>query len=166
MVAGRAVAPAAFIGGGFPVQGDKEEVQNAFEDHRWDELKFIQDTVHKVWSAYLIYFIWFHTGVYAALSFAMGTGPKTPTRNVVLVAVVVITASELLSMAVTIALAVYSKSALKRVEVIVREGNFHPGVNSQVLLPGHAIQVVAVTCILSFIVSTFACLYVALVSPA
>ena len=145
---------------------DDEEVPAAPEDRRWDELKFIQDSVHKVWSAYLVYFLWFHTAIYAALSYAMGTGPKTPTKEVMLVSVVIIAVSELLSITVTIALAVYSTRALRRVETIVREGNFHPGVDPRELLPGKFLQVVAATCIVSFVVSLGACLYVAFTSPS
>jgi magnesium-transporting ATPase (P-type) len=145
---------------------DDRQVQTAPEDRRWDELKFIQETVYKVWSAYLVYFLWFHTAIYAALSFAMGTGPKTPTRHAVLVSAFIIIVSELLSIIVSIALAVYSKRALRRTDAIVRDGNFHPGVDPRVLLPWQFLQVAAATCILSFIVSIGACLYVAFTGPS
>jgi hypothetical protein len=78
----------------------------------------------------------------------------------------IIIVSELLSIIVSIALAVYSKRALRRTDAIVRDGNFHPGVDPRVLLPWQFLQVAAATCILSFIVSIGACLYVAFTGPS
>ena len=43
----------------------------AAADRRWDELQLIQETLYKVWSAFLVYFIWLHTAVYRVVSFLM-----------------------------------------------------------------------------------------------
>jgi hypothetical protein len=125
--------------GGYYRMSDEKKTQAAANDRRWDELKFIQETVYKVWSAYLIYFLWFHTAIYAVVSYSMGTGAKVPSRSQVWAAATICIISEGLSIAVTIALGKYSKNALRRVSTIVDEGNFHSGLDPRIFVacPGH-----------------------------
>jgi hypothetical protein len=140
----------------------EEKPQVAVDDRRWDELKFIQETLSKAWAAYLLYFVWFHTAVYGAAAYSMGAGPKEPSRGLVWLAATVCVLSEGLTIAVTFALGKYSRNAVRRVKAIVDEGNFHSGLDPRILLPGQLLNVTAITCVVSLVMGACAFLFVAL----
>jgi hypothetical protein len=140
---------------------NNEISQSAVADRRWDELKFIQETLHKVWSAYLLYFIWFHTAVYGALSYLLGTGAKQPSKELTIVVATVCTISEILTIAVTVALGMYSRKVLRRADAIVKDGNFHSGLDAKIILPKQVLDATVPACILSFALAAFACLLTA-----
>ena len=131
------------------------------EDRRWDELKFIQETLYKVWSAFLVYFIFLHTAVYGGIAVLLkGGDPSPPPRDLVWATTAVIISAEALSIAVVIALGNYSKKALRRARTIVEEAHFHPGVDAGTLLPDKVIEVVSRTCLASFVIGALVSLYV------
>ena len=136
---------------------DEEKLK--WEDHRWDELKFVQETLYKVWSAFLVYFIFLHTAVYGAIAVLLKADPGPPPKDLVWVTTLVILSAEGLSIAVVIALANYSRKALQRARTIVKEANFHPGVDPGILLPGQFIEVASRTCLASFVIGALVCIY-------
>jgi hypothetical protein len=110
----------------------------------------------------LIYFVWFHTAIYGAVSYLMGPGGKEASRSAVWLAATMCVSSEGLTIAVTIALGKYSKNALRRVKAILEEGNFHAGLDPQILPPGAATNITAIACVRSLVIGASACLFAAI----
>jgi hypothetical protein len=137
---------------------EEEKSKAAWEDRRWDELKFVQETLYKAWSAFLVYFIFLHTAVYGAIAVLLKGDPKPP-RDLVWVTTAVILSAEGLSIAVAIALVSYTQKALRRARAIVKEANFHPGIDPEILLPDQFLKVVGRTCVASFVIGALSCIY-------
>ncbi|RXG88737.1 hypothetical protein [Bradyrhizobium zhanjiangense] len=131
-------------------------------DSRWRELEFIQETLYKLWSIYMTYFMWLHTLVYGAggLALIMGAEEKpSPPRNFVVLAMVVVVIAEALSIIVTVAVARYSRRALARATELIADQSFHTGIDPKVLLAAGPVRVVVPACIIAELVAALAFVY-------
>jgi hypothetical protein len=140
---------------------DQQPETKAIEDRRWDEMKFVQDTLFRVWTAYLFWFIWFNSSIFGAFSFLTKPSDQ-PTKYHLLATAVICIGFELAAIAVTIAVHRYSLEALRRVDSVIAEGGFHPGVSSHILLPARIISVAPPACIAVFLLGIAAWVYVLL----
>jgi hypothetical protein len=95
------------------------------------------------------------------ISYLLGTGTKAPTKELTVFCTIIIIASEIFTVAVTVALGMYSKRVRRRAATIIKEGNFHSGLDARTILPGTMLAITVQACILSFVLAAFACLYTA-----
>lgn len=121
---------------------------------RWEELKVIQDTLMKVWQAYMIWSVWFLTALYATLTFVVGFDKDNSKFNKTYtnVAAVVCVMLGLIAIYATVELLRYTQEAVARGEELCNSPGFHKGISPRTLMAAPLLPTICYGFILGYVV--------------
>jgi hypothetical protein len=131
---------------------DQEKEEASPQDRRWEELKFLQDTLFKVWTAYMVFYIWFATAIFGALSYVWRPGEQVKlglSSNQRTVGGIVLVLCIGAAIVVTVTLGRYSTRVLDRVRALIAQGGLHAGLDQRTLLPASVIAIAVPACCLT-----------------
>ena len=103
---------------------------------RWDELKMIQDTLTKVWQAYMIWSIWFLTALYGTIAYVAGFDKDNArlTKSYALAAASICVILDMVAFGATVVLLRYTCEATDRADHLGRSAGFHSGISPRTMM--------------------------------
>ena len=121
---------------------------------RWDELKLIQDTLTKVWQAYMIWSIWFLTALYGTIAYVAGFDKDNArlTKSYALAAASICIILDIVAFFATVALLRYTREATDRAEQLSRSTGFHSGISPRTLMAAPLLKTTCFGFLVSYVV--------------